>query len=206
MQKMNITLPTQIAVALGKDSGKRVNVETKRLPANVVEAIAVAGIKVILTNVFNGGGKDAKQADREAAVQKKLDAWYRGEFNVVARGDSFMTTLREVYIDDIRAKREEAGSPVSVVEVEKSIKATVASVFGEKESATFGRFIDAMARLLAREEHGPDATEEQIAEAREAFEGHYAAMAEERAKKAAAAADKIDLTGIALDAFRKPKA
>lgn len=203
MQKLTINLPDTIAVAMGKDSGKRVNVETKRLPANVAEAIIVAGVKVILTNVFNGGGKEAKQADREAAVQKKLDAWYRGEFNVVARGDSILTAMREVYILDTIAKYKAAGTEVTIAQVEKSIKDTVTAAFGEKESATFGRFIDAMARLIARNEHGKDATEEQIGAAREAFEAHYAKLVEERAAKQAKAAEKIDLTAINLAAFAK---
>lgn len=203
MQKLTINLPDTIAVAMGKDSGKRMNVETKRLPANVLEVIVTAGIKVILTNVYNGEGKDAKHDDRVAKVQKKLDAWYRGEFNVVARGDSILTAMREAYIDDIRAKREEAGSPVSVAEVEKSIKETVTAVFGEKESATFGKFIDAMGRVIAREQHGKDATEEQIATAREAFESRYAKLVEERAARRAKVAEKLDLSSLALGDFVK---
>lgn len=203
MQNITINLPDTIAVAMGKDSGKRMNVESKRLPANVLEAIVVAGVKVILTNVYNGEGKDAKQDDREAKVQKKLDAWYRGEFNVVARGDSILTAMREVYILDTIAKYKAAGTEVTIAEVEKSIKATVTSVFGEKESATFGKFIDAMARLIARNEHGPKATEEQIAEAREAFESHYAKLVEERAAKQAKAAEKLDLSSLALASFAK---
>lgn len=198
MTKLNLNLPTTITVALGKDSGNKLAVETARLPANVVEAIAVAGIKVILTNCFNGGGKDAKTEDKVAAVQKKLDAWYRGEFNVVARGDSVMTALREAYVDDVRAK-----TGASLKDVEQSIKAAVQHAFGETESATFGRFIDAMAQAIAREEHGKDATDEQIAGARDAFEAHYQALADEAAKRRTDAGAKVDLLGINLAMFKK---
>lgn len=198
MNKVNMTLPTAITVAMGKDSGDRLAVDTARLPANVLEAIVVAGIKVILTNAYNGGGKEAKQDDKLNAATKKLDAWYRGEFNVVNRGDSMLTAMREAYIDDVRAK---AGC--SAKDVETAIKATVSAVFGEKESATFGKFIDALGTMIAREEHGKDATDEQIAAAREAIEAKYLGLADEAAKRRSAATAKIDVKGLALADFLK---
>lgn len=203
MPKLTLDLPTTVTVALGKDTGSRLAVECKRLPAKVVEAILVAGIKVILTNAYNGGGKDAKQADKEAASRKKLDAWYRGEFNVVNRGDSMMTALREAYIDDVREK-----TGATAKQVEESIRAAVTAVFGEKEAATFGRFIDAMGTLIAREKakgagDGP-ATEEAIATEREAFEARYQTLADEAAKRRNESKNKIDLTGLAIADFLKP--
>lgn len=196
MTRVSLELATSVTVAMGKDSGDRLVIETKRLPANVLEAIVTAGIKVILTNAYNGGGKDAKQADKLAAATKKLDAWYRGEFNVVARGDSMLTAMREAYIDDIRQKSDGA---LSVSDIEKSIKETVHSVFGEKESATFGKFLDALATLLSRE------NESEVAAERDALESYYLALADEAAKRRTASAAKIDVKGLALAGFLKTK-
>lgn len=198
MPKLNINLPTSITVALGKDTGQRLVVECARVPANVVEAIFVAGAKVILTNAYNGGGKEAKQADKEAAARKKLDAWYRGEFNVVNRGESGMTALREAYVDDVRAK-----TGATAKAVEDSIRATVASVFGDKEPATFGRFIDAVGLLIAKQKHGAKPSDEQVQTERDGFEAKYQGLADEAAKRRADATAKLDLTNLVLADFVK---
>lgn len=195
MTKLTIDLPTTIKVALGKDSGQYLAIETKRLPANVVEAIFTAGAKVILTNCFNGEGKDAKFDERKAKATKKLDAWYRGEFNITSHGDSFMKLMREAYIDDVRAK---TGGSVS--DVEQSIKATVKAHFGEKESATFGRFLDALAIDLSK------AADMSVDEARDALEAKYQALADEAAKKRSAVEAKLDVSALALADFLKPTA
>src|SRR5687768_5305666 len=69
MTKVSFELPATITVALGKDTGDRLVIETKRLAphANLWPAFVTAAMKVIMTNAFNGGGKDAKHADKVAA-------------------------------------------------------------------------------------------------------------------------------------------
>lgn len=203
MQKVSFNLPDTITVLAGRESGDKVVVETKRLAAHaeaLFPAMMTAAIKVILTNAYNGPGAKAHQSEKKIAMDKKLASWYRGEFNVVNRGDSATTALREAYIDDVRSKTN-----ASARDVEASIKATVTAAFGSNESASFGRFMDAMALLLAREAHGKDATPEQIGESREAFEAHYQALADEAAKRRGDAAAKIDLTAISLASFAKLK-
>jgi hypothetical protein len=197
MAKVTLNLPTTTTVALGKDTTDRLPIEWSRVKPNVLEAILVAGAKVIVTNAYNGGGKEAKQADKVAAATKKLDAWYRGEFNVVNRGDSMMTALREAYVDDVKAK-----TGATTKQVEDSIRAAVSNVFGEKEAATFGRFIDAMGTLIARQKHG-EPNEEQTAAERAAFEARYQGLADEAAKRRAEATPKLDLAGLVIGDFLK---
>jgi hypothetical protein len=199
MAKVSLNLPTTTTVALGKDTTDRLPIEWARVKPNVLEAILVAGAKVIITNAYNGGGKDAKQVDKVSAATKKLDAWYRGEFNVVTRGDTMMTALREAYVDDVKAK-----TGATTKQVEDSIRAAVSNVFGEKEAATFGRFIDAMGTLIARQKHGDKPTDEAVQAEREAFEARYQALADEAAKRRADASKTLDLTGLMLGDFLKP--
>ena len=198
MSQKNISLPATITVQMGKGSTDRLLVDTNRIPANVIEAIFTAGAKVILSNTYNGGGKDMPHKERLAAAQKKLDAWYRGEFNIVNRGDSMMSALREAYVDDVKAK-----TGATSKQVEDSIRSTVSAVFGEKESATFGRFVDAMGTLIAREKHDGKPSEEQVRTERDAFEATYQKLADEAAKRRADASAKLDLTSLALGAFKK---
>lgn len=199
MAKLTIEMPATVKVAMGKDSGQFLTVDIKRMvPFSALWiALITAGIKTILTNVYNGGGKDAKHDVKMAAAQKKLDAWYRGEFNIVERGDSMLTAMKEAYIDDIRSKQEGA----SIKDVEESIKATVSAVYGEKETATFGKFLDAMGTLLHKQDDSQTAEQH-----REAMESYLAGLVEESAKKRSAVAAKLDVTGLALAAFAKKPA
>jgi hypothetical protein len=198
MTKVTLNLPSAITVALGKDSGKRQEVETARVAANVWEAIAVAGAKVILTNVFNGGGKDASFDDKAAAVQKKLDAWYRGEFAVIERGDSAMTAMKEACLEYRISQYGE-----TMAQAERHIRDTVKETFGEKESATFGKYLDAVGTALAREQHGKAATAEQVAEARATVEAFYQGLADEAARKRAEIAAKVKAPKLDLSMFKK---
>lgn len=198
MAKVSLNLPTTTTVALGKDTTDRLPIEWARVKPNVLEAILVAGAKVIITNAYNGGGKEAKQPDRVAAATKKLDAWYRGEFNVINRGDSMMTALREAYVDDVKAK-----TGATTKQVEESIRSAVSQVFGEKEAATFGRFVDAMGTLIARQKHDGKPTDEAVQTEREAFEARYQALADEASKRRAEATSKLDLAGLVMADFLK---
>lgn len=144
MTNVSIQLPTT-PVLIRTVGGEPIRLDFAKLPVNIVGELVVAGAKIILTNTFNGGGKDATEQDKRAQLEKKMAAWYKGEFNVVARGESAMTALRNQYIDERRA-----ATNATQAEVEKQIKATVASVFGKDESATFSRFLDAVATLKAK--------------------------------------------------------
>ena len=191
--KIEINLPE--ATVIRTVAGEPFKVEWSKVPANVVASLVEGGAAIILNNAFNGGGKDADEAAKLEQMRKRRDAWYAGEYVVSARGDSWMTRLREQYVDDMR---EQTGATAK--QVEESIKALVADTFGEKEKASFARFLDALATAIAKEEKmDVDAARQQVVEQ---LEKRVAEVDAERAKKAS----KLDVKGLALAAFRKPAA
>lgn len=161
----------------------------------VAEAILVTGIKTILTNVWNGGGKDATEAERKAQVEKKLAAWAAGNFNIVERSESYLTAMKEAWIDEFRA-----ANGCSVKDAEAYLKAIVVEAFGKDAKGTFGNYLDATATGLVK-----NGDFENVADAREALDAHYAKLADEAAKKAAKMNAKLVAPKLDLSAFKKAK-
>lgn len=164
---------------------------------------ALAGFIGALNDVSRGKDDKTGAANSDAVFEsmraKRAAVWLTGVWSSKGGGgERALTAVREAYVDDVRAK-----TGASVREVEANIKATVASAFGDKEPATFAKFIEAMGLALAKNEHGDKATAEQVGEAREAFEAHYQALADQAAKARAAAGAKVDLTSLTLAAFAK---
>lgn len=166
---------------------------------NLAETVPLIGAKLVevggrtvLTNVRNGGGKAASDAERNAAVLKKLDAWKRGEFNVTERGESAYTAWREVFVQDCIT----AG--LTTKAAEDGIKAKVLERLGKDAKATFANFIEASAIEYAE---GGEMTRD---DARERLEAYYASEAERRAKERADV--KVSLPTLDLSAFKKPAA
>lgn len=180
-----VNLPASILIR--NVAGKGIALDVSRIPDAILGDIFAVGAKTVLTNAFNGGGKDATDAAKLDAMTKKMEAWYRGEFNVTTRGDSAMTAMREQYVDERRA-----ATSATRAQVEAQVKATVKSVFGDKESATFSRFLDAVATVKAKESGEPfDAT-------REAIEASLWARTEKAAQKRAEVSAKLDVSSIDL--------
>jgi hypothetical protein len=173
-------------------NGEPVYVETGKHLAPVAAKLFEIGMRTILTNCWNGGGKDATEAERHAAVMKKLDAWARGEFNVTERGESAYSAYREVFVADCIA----AG--LTTKAAEDAIKAKVAERLGKDTKATFANFIEATAIEYA--EADKSLTRD---EAREALERYYASESDRRAKERESAGSKVKLPSIDLAAFRK---
>lgn len=157
----------------------------------VLASIAITGAKVLLTNVYNGGGAKATDAERLAALQKKVDSWKRGEFNVVERGESQFTAFREVYMTDCIV----AG--MTTKQAEAALKAKVEEVMGKDTKASFANYIEATAIETAK---AGDMTRD---EAREALEAYYVSESDRRAKDAAKVEAKIAPPAIDLAKFRK---
>lgn len=190
MVKVTINLPE--ATVIRTVAGAPFKLDWSKMPANVIEKLCEGGAAIILNNAFNGGGKEADEATKLEQMRKRRDAWYAGEYVVSARGDSWMTRLREQYVDDMK---EQTGATSK--QVEESMKALVADTFGEKEKASFQRFLDALATAIAKEEKiDVDAARQQVTEQ---LEKRVQEVDAERAKKAA----KLDVKGLALAAFRK---
>lgn len=194
MTKFTIELPASIFIRT--HAGKALNV----VPAEVEKVlgkVAEIGMKTILTNVWNGGGKDATDAERLAAFLKKLDSWKRGEFNVVERGESQYTAFREVFVADCIA----AG--MTTKGAEDAIKAKVSERLGKDAKATFANFIESTAIEYMEASKGSDDVMTRD-EARERLEAYYAHESDRRAKEREAAGKKIKLPVIDLASFRKP--
>ncbi len=181
---VTITLPESIF--LRNVGGVKQVLDVTKLPESVIGPIFETGAKTVLTNAFNGGGSAATDAEKLAAMQKKIAAWERGEFNVVTRGESGMSMLREQYIDE---RREATGATRGAVE--KAIKSAVQDTFGKDEPATFGRFLDAVAAAKCK----ADASLV-LADYRDAIEIALSERAEAAAAKRAKAGAKLDVTDL----------
>ena len=189
MTKITIELADRIF--LRNHNGEALYVTAEQMKPVAAKLLEV-GAKTILTNVWNGGGKDATDGERLAALQKKLDAWARGEFNVVERGESQFTAMREVYVADCIA----AG--FTTKQAEDALKAKVIERLGKDTKATFANFIEASAIEYA------EAGEMTRDEARLALESYYAKEADRRAKERADV--KVAMPKIDLAAFKKAEA
>ena len=188
MAKHTVNLPARIFL---RNHGGEALYATEEQLAPVIDKLIEVGAKTILTNVWNGGGKDATDSERLAALMKKLDSWKNGEFNVVERGESQYSAFKEVYVADCVA----AG--FTTKQAEEAIKAKVAELLGKDSKATFANFIEASAIEYAK---AGDMTRD---EAREALEAYYAKEADRRAKEREKASKKIELPKIDLAAFKK---
>lgn len=180
-----LTLPTNLHIR--NVAGNAITLDLSKVPVNVLEQIVTRGSTTILGNVWNGGGSAATETERLANLQKKMDAWYRGEYASVERSESGFTAMREQYIDERRA-----AAGLTRAQVEKAIKDTVAQVFGKDEAATFSKFLDAVATVKAKA-NGTDAPTE-----RAAIESALAERTAKAAAERAAASKDLDLTDIGL--------
>lgn len=137
MTKVTIELPARIL--LRNSGGKPVYLESDRINAQVWAAIAEGGVNIIMNNTFNSGGKAASETERLAAMQKRLDAWYAGNYVIGSTGprDSIMGDAKRAFL-----KKNPDGEAV--------IKAKVAAVLGKDEKATFANYLKAVATDLAK--------------------------------------------------------
>lgn len=193
MSKFTITLPAKIALFTG-DNHKVAEIETDKLTdAFVSEAFAKA-LRVVAMNTYNGGGAKAPATEKQAKLDKRIAAWYRGEWAIAERGESHFTAWRdEVFVPMML----EQGA--SLADAERLVKAKVKEHFPPETKATFANFIEATA-IEQADEFGGDR-----AAAREAIEAYYEAeLATRRAARDKAAA-KVVMPKLDLSKFRKAK-
>lgn len=180
----------------GKGNARDIMLDWAKLPESIVPMILEVGARTMLTNVFNGGGKEMSETERAAQLEKKLDGWYRGEFRQVERGESQYTAMRDQYAQE---RLEAAG--MSRAEVDKAIRATVTRVFGEKESATFPKFLAAVAteKRKAMVDGGqPEADVPSVIAIAETIETGLAKRTAEAAAKRAKLAAGLSTAGVDL--------
>lgn len=192
MFKVEIELPE--TVFMRNVGGKAINLPLAEIAKHpkVIADLVVGGAKIISTNTFNGGGKETAEPVRLAQMQKRWDAWLRGEYVMVERGETAFTGMREAFIAECVAAGMTTG------DAEKLIKAKVAERLPEGTKATFGNYLDASALEYVEAEQF-----ETAADAREALEGHYAKLADEAAKRRAKVSAKLVAPTIDLSAFKK---
>lgn len=191
---VTIELPERIFIR--NIGGKAFNLETAKLSPAIIAGGFEVGAKTMFTNVFNGGGKDATEAERLAAITKKRDAWERGELNVVERGENQFTAMREAWTDEFRA-----ATGASLKQADKFLADKVKDALGKDAKATFGNYLDITAAELVKAGQFENA-----ADARDALEAHYGELAEEAAAKRAKVSAKLEAPEIDLSKFVKAKA
>lgn len=194
MAKFSIELADRIFIR--NVDGKAVNWDVASMPESVIAKITEVGAKTILTNAYNGGGAKATDAEKLAAMQKKMDSWARGEFNVVERGESAFTGMREAWTDEFRA-----ATGASLKQADTFLADKVKGALGKDAKASFTNYLDVTAAELVKAKEFDNALD-----AREALEAHYAKLADDAAKARAKASAKLEAPKLDLSAFKKPTA
>lgn len=198
MFKVTIELPESVTVALG-DTGKETKVDVKAIAQahpDVIRFAVINGFMGALANVSRGKDDDGKaNSDAVWATmrQKRADVWMSGEWaGKGGGGERASAALKEAFV----AERVAAGA--TTAQIDKAIKAEVKEAFGDKEPATFARFLDALAIRLHKRDFGADAAKhpEQVSEYRERIEAKYRKLAEDAAKARAKAKDALDLSSL----------
>lgn len=145
MRKANIAFNPIIKLTPRK--GAELVMDITEVPESLLGDLLTTSIRIKATNAYNSGGAETPEADRRSNVERLLAAWKRGELNAGSSGprDSVVGDMREAFI----AKQVSLGKTVK--QAEESIKAAVTAAFGDKEKATFPRFLDAVATLKAKQ-------------------------------------------------------
>lgn len=146
MSKRTVEVSFETVLTFRPEKRSEFTVDLYQVPESVIAKILEVGARTILTNTYNGGGKDATEAEREAKVDAKVKAWLSGDFNANGgeRGDSLATEMKDAFI----AKQIVNGRTVK--QAEATIRDTVTAAFGKDEKASFGRFLEAVATLKAK--------------------------------------------------------
>lgn len=137
-KQITITLPAPTFLK-SDASGKPVNINWDKLSESVIVDCLVHGAKIVMTNTYNSPGAKGSEAEKLAAMQKRLDAWYAGTYMIGSAGprDSIMGDAKKQFL-----KKNPNGDAV--------IKAKVAATFGKDEKATFVNYLRAIATDLSK--------------------------------------------------------
>lgn len=200
MPKVTINLPETMTLFTG-DNHELAKFSFADMSADVLARLlsgpsgaVVRALRVVAMNTYNGGGKDASAAEKQAKLDKRLAAWRNGDWAITERGESYYTAWKdEVFIPMCL----EQG--MSLADAGRLIATKVAEHFPPKTKATFANFIEATA-IESADQFDGDRTA-----AREAIEAFYEAELETRRKARSKAAAKVEMPKIDLSAFKKTK-
>lgn len=155
----------------------------------------VKALRIPAMNAYNSGGSKASKAEKQAALDKRLAAWKRGEWAITERGEAVYTMYRdEVYLP----MSLEQGMTLSAAE--KHIRDKVKEYLPPESKATFANFMLATA-LEQKAEFGGDQ-----GAALEAVEAFYESELDRRRAEIDKRAAKVEAPKIDLSAFKKAKA
>lgn len=156
-------------------------------PESILGELLITGLRIKATNAYNSGGKDVPEADRRRNVERLFAAWNRGEAGVGNSGprDSYIGEMRELYVAERVA---ESNGTRTAKDVDELIKRTVSQVFGDKEKATFPRFLDAVATIKTRDNPG------EMEKVRAAIEAELVAKVDALRKERAKATEAVDVS------------
>lgn len=192
MFKVQIELPETFEVPTG-DTGKSVKValqDIAKAHPQVLRFAVLNGMIGALNNVSRGKSEDGEANSNDVwhgQREKRAQVWMTGEWAGKGGGGERTTTaLKEAFV----AERVAAGA--TVAQIEAGIKAAVRSTFGDKEPATFSRFMDALAATVAKRD------KREVAEVRDQIEAKYRKLADDAAAARAKAKDSLDLANFQL--------
>lgn len=155
MATRTIELPAAVTVETGK-TGQAVKLKLADVPENVLAMAVINGFTSALNDVSRG--KDENDKPNSDAVwhsmrEKRADPWLAGEwsFSRQGAGAGIVTRMKEAYVMEQSQLHNVAPSVIA-----SKIKETVQAVFGKEESATFPRFLDAIATQYVKANKGAE--------------------------------------------------
>ena len=192
-----LAMPSVLRVPLAKGSDEVTEIPVAEIFTAHPELLRVAacsGMTGKLNNVSLGGL--SKQLERQATVKDLattraniVKAWANGSWNAGRTSERDTLPLREAFY-----REKNAVTPAARKALDKAIRAKVTERFGEKDSATFGRFLDAIAAEYA------EARGIEVVKVRDALESKYTDLALEmiREQKAATADIAVDFESLGI--------
>lgn len=193
MSKFNIVLADSVALFTG-DNHKVAEIDTTRFTDAFVAEAFIKSLRIAAMNTYNGGGKDASAAEKQARLDKRLASWYKGEWAIVERGEGIMTAYKEEVFYPMALEQG-----MTLAAADKLIKEKVKEHFPPETKATFANYLNATAIESKGEFDGDQAA------ALEAIEAFYESELTERRAKQAKSASKIVAPKIDLAKFKKSK-
>lgn len=94
---MQVTIPTEVAIHI-KKAGQAFTIPVGTYAANVNESIFVTGLGRIVNDLVASAKTEAEAV---AAVNKKLDAWARGEVRAARESDPVASEAKKIAMNRI---------------------------------------------------------------------------------------------------------
>lgn len=152
----------------------------------------VKALRIPAMNAYNSAGANGTEAEKSAALNKRLAAWANGEWAIVERGEGIMTVYRDEVFVPLCLEQG-----LTMKEADSLIRDKVRERFPKDTKATFANFLEATA-IERADEFGGD-----VAAARAAIEAFYESELATRRAAREKAGSKVAMPKIDLGAFKK---